>query len=59
VEPTALTPIETRIESSENVWPTLPPAPKFDIADELAAKEQEAEGLRRLEQEQRGTLWNA
>lgn len=59
VELTAPTPIESRIESSENVWPTLPPAPEFDIADELAAKEQEAEGLRRLEQEQRGTLWNA
>lgn len=45
--------------SNENVWPMLPPSPKFDVADELAAKEQEAEALRRLEQEQRGTLWNA
>jgi hypothetical protein len=49
----------TPVHSSENVWPTLPPAPKFDVADELAEKDQEAEGLRRLEQEQRGTLWNA
>ncbi len=56
---TVPTPIETRIESNENVWPSLPPAPKFEVADELAAMEQEAEALRRLEQEQRGTLWNA
>jgi hypothetical protein len=58
VDLTAPTPVEPRIESGKNVWPTLPPAPKFDLADELAAKDQEAEGLRRLEQEQRGTLWN-
>lgn len=58
VDLTAPTPVESRSKSDENVWPTLPPAPKFDIADELAAKDQEAEGLRRLEQEQRGTLWN-
>jgi hypothetical protein len=53
------TSIGTSIVSNENVWPVLPPSPKFDVADELAAKEQEAEALRRLEQEQRGTLWNA
>jgi hypothetical protein len=57
-EPNPSTPTKSRIESRENLWPTLPAAPKFDIADELASKEQEAEGLRRLEQEQRGTLWN-
>ena len=51
--------VELRTESNENIWPVLPPPPKFDVTDELAAKEQEAEALRRLDQEQRGTLWNA
>lgn len=41
-----------------NYWPTLPPAPSFDLADDLSARETEAETLRRLEQEQRGTLWS-
>jgi hypothetical protein len=50
---------ESGIEPRENLWPTLPPMPKFDTADELAAMDQEAEGLRRLDLEQRGTLWNA
>jgi hypothetical protein len=59
VELAAPGPIESRTESNKNVWPTLPPAPKFDIADELAAMEHEAETLQRLEQEQRGILWNA
>ena len=59
VELAAPGPIQSRIESNENVWPALPPAPRFDIADELAAMEHEAETLRRLDQEQRGILWNA
>lgn len=49
---------ESGIEPRENLWPTLPPMPKFDTADELAAMDQEADGLRRLDLEQRGTLWN-
>lgn len=52
-------PHESPIESSANVWPTLPPMPKTEIADELAANAQDAEVLRRLDQEQQGTLWNA
>lgn len=55
----AATSHESWIEPRENLWPTLPPMPKFDTADELAAMDQEAEGLRRLDLEQRGTLWNA
>lgn len=47
------------VEPGENVWPTLLAASRFEIADELAAMEREAETLRRLDQEQRGTLWNA
>jgi hypothetical protein len=50
---------ESGIEPRENLWPTLPPMPSFDTADELAAMDQEAEGLRRLDLEQRGTRWNA
>jgi hypothetical protein len=50
-------------ESSESMWPTLPPSrsfeANFEIGDELAALEREAETLRRLDREQRGTLWNA
>lgn len=46
-------------ESSESMWPTLPPSRNFEITDELAALEREAETLRRLDREQRGTLWNA
>ena len=59
VELGAPTSKESRTKPAENLWPTLPPMPKFDTADELAAMEQEAEALRRLDQEQRGTLWNA
>jgi hypothetical protein len=51
--------IEMNAVSNEGLWPVLPPSPKFDVADELAANEQESEALRRLELEQRGTLWNA
>jgi hypothetical protein len=47
------------IEPGESVWPTLPAAPRFEMADELATMEREAETLWRLDQEQRGTLWNA
>ena len=47
------------LTSEQDRWPTLPPAPSFEMADELLAKETEGEALRRLEQEQRGTLWNA
>jgi hypothetical protein len=45
--------------SDKDCWPALPPAPSFELADELQAKETETEALRRLEQEQRGILWNA
>jgi len=51
--------IEMNAVSNEGLWPVLPPSPKFDVADELAANDQETEALRRLELEQRGTLWNA
>lgn len=44
--------------ASDNCWPTLPPASGFDLADDLSAREAEADTLRRLEQEQRGTLWS-
>lgn len=47
------------IKLSGSDWPSLPAAPIFNIADELAAMESEGEVTRRLEQEQRGTLWNA
>jgi hypothetical protein len=51
------------VESSESRWPTLPPsrnfASNFELGDELAAWEREAETLRRLDREQRGILWNA
>jgi hypothetical protein len=57
--PAKRTSIESRTDTKENVWPILPASPKFDAADELAAREQEAEGQRRLDLEQRGTLWNA
>jgi hypothetical protein len=50
---------ESKTDTNESVWPSLPPLPKFDLFDELSAKEREADGLRRLDQEQRGTLWNA
>ncbi len=46
-------------ESREDMWPTLPPARNFEIADELAAIEREAETLRRLDREQKGISWNA
>lgn len=51
------------VESSESMWPTLPLSRNFEtnfqIGDELAALEREAETLRRLDREQRGTSWNA
>jgi hypothetical protein len=43
---------------NKNCWPTLPAASEFDLADDLCAREAEADTLRRLEQEQRGTLWS-
>ena len=46
-------------ESSESMWPTLPPSRDIEITDELAALDREIETLRRLDREQRGTLWNA
>jgi hypothetical protein len=46
-------------ESGENPWPDLPTAPVLEIADEVAARERQVERLKRLEREQRGTLWNA
>jgi len=52
------TPSPALIESSDNAWPALPAAPEFEIADELAAMKTEAERLRHLEREQRGTWWN-
>jgi hypothetical protein len=52
-------PNELKTEATENVWPSLPLPPVFELADELAAMEREAEGLQRLEHEQRGDPWNA
>jgi hypothetical protein len=46
------------VQSVESMWPTLPLSPAFEVVDELAAMEREAEALRRLDREQRGTLWN-
>lgn len=50
-------------ESSESMWPSLPPSrnfeTNFELGDELAALEREVENLRRLDREQRGTAWNA
>jgi hypothetical protein len=46
-------------EASESMWPTLPPSRDIEITDELAALDREIETLRRLDREQRGTLWNA
>ena len=40
-------------------WPTLPPVPTFDFADEVLMRDSEREGLRRLDEEQRGNPWNA
>lgn len=63
VERTAASLIESWTNSSPkpggSAWPSLPPAPTFNFADELAAIECEGEVSRRLDQEQRGTLWNA
>lgn len=46
------------VDAGESMWPTLPPARAFQMTDELAAVERELETLRRLDREQRGTLWN-
>lgn len=45
-------------DASDNLWPTLPPASGFDLADDLLEREAESNTLRRLEQEQRGILWS-
>jgi hypothetical protein len=52
-------PNQLKTEAPENVWPALPVPPEFELADELAAMEREAEALRRLQHEQRGNPWNA
>jgi hypothetical protein len=44
---------------SGSAWPSLPAEPTVNLADELAAVECEGEITRRLDHEQRGTLWNA
>jgi hypothetical protein len=51
--------VPSPVEFGESVWPTLPPARAFEVIDELTAMEREADALRRLDREQRGTLWNA
>ncbi len=58
-DPAASSPSELKTEATENTWPALPVPPVFELADELAAMEREAEGLRRLDHEQRGYPWNA
>lgn len=50
--------LEPALDSNMDRWPTLPPPQSSGIHDELLAREAEAEGLRRLEREQRGILWN-
>jgi len=45
-------------DSNEQCWPGLPAAAAFDLDDDLFAREAEVDGLRRLDQEQRGTLWS-
>lgn len=50
---------DSGVDSDKGRWPTLPAALPFEMADELLAREAEAEGLRRLEREQRGIRWNA
>jgi hypothetical protein len=47
-----------RLASDENPWPDLPQAVPLELAEELAANERELDRYRRLEREQRGTLWN-
>jgi hypothetical protein len=49
---------ETLNDSNQDCWPELPPTAWFDFEDDLFAREAEAETRRRLEQEQRGTLWS-
>lgn len=56
-DPATSSPLKT--EATKNTWPALPVPPVFELADELAAMEREAEGLRRLDHEQRGNPWNA
>jgi hypothetical protein len=46
------------LASDENPWPDLPHAVPLELAEELAANERELDRYRRLEREQRGTLWN-
>jgi hypothetical protein len=58
-DPATSSPNELKTEATENKWPALPVPPVFELADELAAMEREAEGLRRLDHEQRGNPWNA
>lgn len=42
----------------ENPWPDLPWTSPFEIEEEIAAHTREVDRYRRLELEQRGTLWN-
>lgn len=46
---------ETAYYQRGNVWPELPPAPLFEMSDELLRLEAETDDLRRLTEEQRGT----
>ena len=46
-------------EGRRRDWPTLPPVPTFDFSDEVLMRDSEREGLRRLDEEQRGKPWNA
>jgi hypothetical protein len=50
--------IGSRGDQGESLWPTLPVARGFELADELANAERDDDSLQRLEREQRGNLWN-
>jgi hypothetical protein len=48
----------TKTHPGENPWPDLPWTSPFEIEEEIAAHTREVDRYRRLELEQRGTLWN-
>jgi hypothetical protein len=57
-----ISPLQNSAEDSqvptEGVWPELPEAPSSGTSDEVAMALSEVERLRRLDREQRGTLWS-
>jgi hypothetical protein len=48
----------TKTVEHENPWPDLPSPPPVEVEEQLAAHTRELDRYRRLELEQRGTLWN-